>query len=68
MLLVAACVSHRQPVHEPRQLAGFLWPQEQAPMIGHPAVPQYMPTFLGEMVDEGQLQLRSWFEQVKLPG
>jgi pilus assembly protein CpaF len=28
----------------------------------------YMPTFLGEMVDEGQLQLRSWFEQVKLPG
>jgi len=28
----------------------------------------YMPTFLGEMVDQGQLQLRSWFEQVKLPG
>jgi pilus assembly protein CpaF len=25
----------------------------------------YMPTFLGEMVDQGQLQLRSWFEQVK---
>ena len=25
----------------------------------------YMPTFLGEMVDEGQLQLRSWFEQVR---
>ena len=25
----------------------------------------YMPTFLGEMVDQGHLQLHSWFEQVK---
>jgi len=24
----------------------------------------YMPTFLGEMVDQGHLQLRPWFEQV----
>jgi pilus assembly protein CpaF len=25
----------------------------------------YMPTFLGEMVDRGHLQLQSWFEQVR---
>ena len=26
----------------------------------------YMPTFLGEMVDNGHLQLRPWFDQVKV--
>ncbi|QOV88002.1 ATPase, T2SS/T4P/T4SS family [Humisphaera borealis] len=26
----------------------------------------YMPTFLGEMVDQGHLQLRPWFDQVKV--
>ena len=41
MLHPAPDVRHRQPMHEPRQLAIPLRPKHQVPMIGHQAEPQH---------------------------
>ena len=40
MLLPAANVSDRKPLHEGRQLAVTFWPQQEMPMIGHERIAQ----------------------------